>query len=155
MNLHELKQAGAAVYIDAGHAKWHPAREMAGRLRQAGIERADGFALNVSNFQATSANIAYGEQVSALVGGKHFVIDTSRNGIPATDPRAWCNPRGRALGVTPTTNTSHPLVDAFLWVKRPGESDGTGNGGPIAGQWWVEYALELSRMAATLSGLTS
>ena len=147
-----LNAKGAAVYIDAGHARWQPAPEMARRLRDAGIADAAGFALNVSNFQANSANIAYGEQISRLVGGKHFIIDTSRNGVPGSDPRLWCNPRGRALGVVPTTNTGHPLVDAFLWVKRPGESDGTCEGGPASGRWWSAYALELSRLAATLTG---
>jgi endoglucanase len=147
-----LKQHGASVYIDAGNAGWHQPPEMVRRLTQAGIAMADGFALNVSNFQATSVNVAYGEKLSALMGGKHFIIDTSRNGIPTTDPRQWCNPQGRALGVTPTTNTGHPLIDAFLWVKQPGESDGTCGGGPPAGQWWSVYALELARMAATLTG---
>lgn len=146
-----LKANGAAVYIDAGHAQWQAAAEMARRLNLAGIAMADGFALNVSNVQATSSNIAYGERLSRLVGGKHFVIDTSRNGIPGTDPKQWCNPRGRALGVAPTTNTAHPLVDALLWIKQPGESDGTCEGGPPAGTWWAAYALELSRLAATLS----
>ena len=150
-----LRAQRAAVYIDAGHASWHPAAEMARRLRDAGIADATGFALNVSNVQQTTRNIAYGEQISRAVGGKHFIIDTSRNGVPPADPREWCNPRGRALGVSPTTNTGHPLVDAFLWVKVPGESDGTCGGGPQAGQWWATYALELSRLAATLTGVTA
>jgi endoglucanase len=150
-----LNAQRASVYLDAGHARWHPAATMAGRLREAGIAEAQGFALNVSNVQGTSANIAYGEQLSRLVGGKHFIVDTSRNGAPVTDPRLWCNPRGRALGVVPTTNTGHPLVDAFLWVKVPGESDGTCGGGPASGKWWADYALELSRMAATLSGVST
>lgn len=149
-----LKAKGASVYIDAGHARWQPPEEIARRLNAAGIAHADGFALNVSNVQATSSNVAYGERVSRLVGGKHFIIDTSRNGIPGTDPRLWCNPRGRALGVAPTTNTGHSLIDAFLWVKVPGESDGTCGGGPPAGHWWSAYALELSRLAATLAGMT-
>lgn len=147
-----LKAHGASVYIDAGNAQWQDSAEMARRLTRAGIAMADGFALNVSNVQATSVNIAYGERVSRLTGGKHFVIDTSRNGIPGTDPRLWCNPSGRALGVVPTTNTAHPLVDAFLWIKPPGESDGTCGGGPPAGTWWAAFALELSRMAALVSG---
>lgn len=149
-----LKAQGASVYIDAGHSRWKPPAEMAERLRQAGIDHAAGFALNVSNVRATAENVAYGERVSRLVGGKHFVVDTSRNGIPGIDPKSWCNPRGRALGVKPTTNTGHPLIDAFLWVKLPGESDGTCGGGPAAGTWWAEYALELSRLAATVSGVT-
>jgi len=146
-----LTAQDAFVYIDAGHARWHPPEEMAQRLTQAGIATATGFALNVSNVQPTSLNVAYGERVSRLVGGKHFVIDTSRNGNPVTDARQWCNPSGRALGIAPTTNTGHPLVDAFLWVKPPGESDGTCGGGPPAGTWWSTYALELSRLAATLT----
>ena len=144
-----LKSQSAAVYIDAGHAKWHPAEKIAARLRQADIANADGFSLNVSNYIDNAANIAFGERVSRLVGGKHFIIDTSRNGLGnATD---WCNPRGQALGVAPTTNTGHPLVDAFLWIKQPGESDGTCKGGPKAGAWWTEIALELSRAASTLA----
>jgi endoglucanase len=147
-----LKAHGASVYIDAGNAKWHGPNDMARRLQDAGIAVADGFALNVSNVQATAANVAYGERISQLTAGKHFVIDTSRNGVPGSDPREWCNPRGRALGIAPTTNTGHPLVDAYLWIKQPGESDGTCGGGPDAGSWWAEYALELSRLAATVSG---
>lgn len=138
-----LEAGGAAVYIDAGHARWVGAADMAARLQQAGIARADGFALNVSNFETTAANIAYGEQVSRRVGGKHFVIDTSRNGLGPNGQ--WCNPSGRALGENPATRTRHALVDAFLWVKRPGESDGGCNGGPPAGKWWAEYALGLAR----------
>lgn len=150
-----LKAQNASVYIDAGNARWHSAEVMAARLTQAGIAQASGFALNVSNFQATSINVAFGERLSRLVGGKHFVIDTSRNGIPLTDASQWCNPRGRALGIAPTTNTGHPLIDAFLWVKQPGESDGTCGGGPQAGNWWAVYALELSRLAATLTGVST
>ncbi|MEV4441543.1 glycoside hydrolase family 6 protein [Streptomyces sp. NPDC049577] len=141
------------VYLDAGNPSWvMPADRMAEPLRRAGIDRADGFALNVSNFQTTEDSKEYGRRLSALVGGKHFVIDTSRNGNgPLSDggdhEKAWCNPAGRALGEPPTTRTGDGLVDAFLWVKRPGESDGSCRGGPEAGQWWQTYALELARNA--------
>jgi endoglucanase len=144
-----LKAQRASVYIDAGHARWHPPEVMADRLKQAGIGMADGFSLNVSNYIANSLNIAYGERLSRLVGGKHFLIDTSRNGIGSETQ--WCNPRGQALGIVPTTRTGHPLIDAFLWVKQPGESDGTCNGGPRAGSWWNEIAVELSRAATTIA----
>ena len=145
-----LKAAGAHVYIDAGNGNWQQPAEMANRLRKAGIELADGFSLNVSNFHATRVNIAYGERLSRMVGGKHFVIDTSRNGRGAALEKEWCNARNQALGTPPTAQTGHPLVDAFLWVKTPGQSDGVCNGGPRAGQWWAEYALELSKMAEAL-----
>ncbi|MBA3670963.1 MAG: glycoside hydrolase family 6 protein, partial [Gemmatimonadaceae bacterium] len=121
--------------------------DMADRLRKSGIDGADGFALNVSNFQANSVLMTYGDALSRLVGGKHYVIDTSRNGRGGAARREWCNPPGQALGTLPTTDTRRPLVDAFLWVKVPGQSDGTCNGGPRAGEWWPDYALGLSRAA--------
>lgn len=134
------------VYLDAGNADWIPPRRMAPALRRAGIAQADGFAVNVSNFETTASSTAYGERLSRLVGGKPFVVDTSRNGNgPYADGSSedWCNPPGRALGRTPTTVTGRRLVDAYLWVKIPGESDGTCRGGPPAGAWWPEYALGL------------
>ncbi|MET7573842.1 glycoside hydrolase family 6 protein [Streptomyces sp. NPDC005492] len=137
------------VYLDAGNAGWGHPDEIYQPLQRAGIAKADGFAVNVSNFYSTQDSIAYGKQLSAKVGGKHFVIDTSRNGKgPYTAGDAdenWCNPPGRSLGETPTTKTADPLVDAYLWVKRPGESDGTCKGGPKAGQWWASYALALAK----------
>lgn len=141
------------VYIDAGHSAWMQVEEAATRLKGAGVELAQGFALNVSNYRATDELIQYGKQISALVGGKHFVIDTSRNGNGppvVSDPSSeasWCNPPGRALGTPPTTTTADPLCDAYLWLKKPGESDGSCNGGPKAGAWWNEQALELARNA--------
>jgi endoglucanase len=144
---------GTAVYVDAGHSAWVPATEMASRLRAAGIERAAGFSLNVSNYQPTGDLLAYGREISALVGGKHFIIDTGRNGNGAPtgfapkDERNWCNPDGRALGRPPTNNTGDPLCDAFYWIEPPGESDGTCNKGPAAGVFWLDKALEMARNA--------
>jgi endoglucanase len=131
------------TYLDAGHADWIDAPTMAQRLRAAGVEDADGFALNVSNFEPTEDNVAFGSELSALLDGAHFVVDTSRNGNGPGDH--WCNPAGRALGEPTTTATGNPLVDAFIWVKRVGESDGPCNGGPSAGQFWLDYALGLAR----------
>ncbi|MEU6252061.1 glycoside hydrolase family 6 protein [Streptomyces sp. NPDC047043] len=137
------------VYLDAGNAGWGHPDQIFEPLQWAGIAQADGFAVNVSNFYSTKDSIAYGKQLSAKVGNKHFVIDTSRNGNgPYTAGKAdenWCNPPGRKLGESPTTKTSDPLVDAYVWVKRPGESDGTCKGGPKAGQWWASYALALAK----------
>jgi endoglucanase len=143
-----LKKApGARVYVDAGHPAWHPADVMAERLLQAGVEAADGFALNVSNFQTLESNISYGRTLRSLLAGKTFVIDTSRNGRGPDPQGEWCNPRSRALGRTPTLQTDIEGVDALLWVKRPGESDGSCNGGPGAGQWWREIALDMAQGA--------
>ncbi len=90
------------------------------------------------------------------------MIDTSRNGqgpwdpsaYPLSDPQDWCNPPDRGLGLAPTADTGNSLVDAYLWIKTPGESDGECNRGadvdpvrgyenPSAGDWFPEMALEL------------
>lgn len=143
-----LKQQSASiVYIDAGHARWHSATEMAKRLKAVDISAADGFSLNVSNFITSEESIAYGRILSEKIDDAHFVIDTSRNGAGPTDDMQWCNPPGRALGKLPSTRTGHALVDAYLWAKVPGESDGSCGGGPPAGVWWPDYALGLAKKA--------
>ncbi|WP_405472809.1 glycoside hydrolase family 6 protein [Streptomyces canus] len=141
------------VYLDAGNAGWGHPDQIFEPLKWAGVAKADGFSVNVSNFYSTKDSITYGKQLSAKVGNKHFVIDTSRNGNgpykDGDENERWCNPPGRALGETPTIRTADPLVDAYLWVKRPGESDGECKGGPQAGQWWADYALKLARGSDT------
>jgi endoglucanase len=144
----EVLEAGTRtdVYLDAGHALWLDVPTAAQRLRAAGVAKARGFSLNVSNFVATTETERYGEElVNALGGDSHYVIDTSRNGNgPGAD---WCNPPGRALGAEPTADAAGAHADAYLWVKVPGESDGTCGGAPPAGTWMPEYALGLAREA--------
>ena len=142
------RNPAAAVYIDAGHLRWHSPEEMAARLNQAGVDNARGFSLNIANFFTTEEEIGYGEAISGLTNGSHYVIDTSRNGAgPAPDsPLDWCNPSGRALGVPPTTATAGAHADAYLWIKRPGESDGScDRGDPPAGNFVNQYAIDLAR----------
>jgi endoglucanase len=135
----------AAVFLDAGHAKWAPAPVMAEKLKKAGIEDATGFSLNTSNYVLDADNIKYGHEISKLVGGAPFILDSSRNGNGPTADLEWCNPAGRHIGKLPTTETGDPLVLAYLWLKRPGESDGECNGGPKAGAFYMERALELAK----------
>lgn len=142
----QLTAAGGRVYIDAGHSGWLSPSEAADRLNQVGFEHAVGFALNTSNYNTTASERAYGEQISALTGGARFIIDTSRNGNGSNGE--WCNPRGRALGERPSVVAEPGGLDALLWVKLPGESDGTCNGGPAAGAWWQEIALEMAANAS-------
>jgi len=87
--------------------------------------------------------VAYGLKVSAQLGGKHFVVDTSRNGLGSgTD--SYCNSRGRALGVAPTTQTGEAAIDAFVWIKRVWESDDSCRAGePGPGQLYFDYTLGL------------
>lgn len=150
------RQPETHTYLDAGNASWvRDLPVLADALRRSGVDRADGFALNVSNYETTDASAEYGLELSrALEQGApdgtptaHFVIDTSRNGAgpPETGSAEgrWCNPPGRELGEPPTTSPDLLRVDALLWVKQPGDSDGTCGGGPPAGQWWPEMAADL------------
>ncbi|MBP2479075.1 cellulase/cellobiase CelA1 [Crossiella equi] len=135
--------ARAKVYFDAAHSSWHPAAEMAARLAAADIAgSADGISLNVSNYHTTAASVAFGKDVLARLGNSRLrmVVDTSRNGNGPLGSE-WCDPAGRAIGTPSTTETGDALVDAFLWVKLPGESDGCI---APAGQFVPQRAYELA-----------
>jgi endoglucanase len=194
-----------AVYIDAGHSAWHAVGTIAARLLANGIDEADGFFLNVSNYRTNQDLVRYGTMIAKCISYiddqngapndcanqywppadadawyashvpttadlAHFVIDTSRNGQgpwtpPAntySDPQDWCNPPRRGLGDRPTTrDTGSPLIDAKLWVKVPGESDGSCSRGlpagsidpewglvdPPAGAWFTQQAAQLIALA--------
>jgi surface protein len=138
----QLTAAGATVYIDAGSSNAGSPEEMAAKLHQVGIEDVRGFALNVSNFLPTADVRAYAEKLSTLLGGKSYVIDTSRNGNGGDGE--WCNTPGRALGATPGM-TTFGRQDANLWIKSVGASDGPCYGGPNAGTWWTQYAVDIAR----------
>ncbi len=136
----------ASVYYDAGNSNGLLPAIMAQNLLYAGVGNAAGFALNVSNYETTANNTAYGQQISALAGNKHFVIDTSRNGQGPTWDHQWCNPLNRGLG-SPSQGFSSGLVDGYLWVQNPGSSDGYCNGGPAAGSFSNSIACTLSANA--------
>jgi endoglucanase len=208
-------EAGAQtlVYLDAGNSHWQAVPTMATRLVQAGVQRAQGFFTNVSNYNLDSYETKYDTWVSECIafannsaeGGwrlgnysycasqyyspfgavdpnniatwgytdewyqqnlgtaeptTHFLIDTSRNGqgplaasiyadAPFYQPAAviqtlsngsWCNPPARGLGTHPTANTGVPLLDAYVWVKTPGQSDGSCDAAGGARAWdYVNY----------------
>jgi endoglucanase len=101
-------------------------------------------------------------QIQGLLGNASaslpFVIDTGRNGrgpldvapyaaapygqpqstLDALNAGAWCNARGAGVGYRPTSNTGNPLVDAYLWIKIPGQSDGACDSAGGARGW--DYA---------------
>lgn len=147
----------AQAYLDAGNPGMftNPA-QLAGPLVQAGIRYGRGFSANVANFQWTATMVAWSQGLEVALGGHvGAVIDTSRNGKgPYTGPDApqWCNPPGRAPGPAPQITPGPQGVDAYLWIKDPGVSDGPCNGGPAAGQYWAAYAEELAQTTGHLSG---
>jgi endoglucanase len=92
----------------------------------------------------------YAMELGSVQPVAHFVVDTSRNGNGPNDMSAyaaapynqppsvisglqagnWCNPPGAALGTLPQAlprPDTFPLLDAYLWVKTPGQSDGQCN----------------------------
>lgn len=189
----KLSLPHVSLYLDAAHGGWlgweanrrrtvaifKEVLDMAG-----GPERIRGFATNVSNVnpltgtdnnRLESTNPTPNEHlyVSAFAetlaqAGIHnmgFIIDTSRNGRSGirTVWGNWCNIRGAGLGEPPRV-APRPLVDAYFWVKPPGESDGTADpnaarfdencasadatpGAPEAGEWFSSYFVELMKNA--------
>ena len=102
----------------------------------------------------------YAQNMGSAVATTHFVIDTSRNGdgpnsmaaytsAPYDQPASvisslasgnWCNPPDSGLGLLPTANTGVPLLDAYLWVKTPGQSDGQcGSAGGVRAWDYADY----------------
>jgi endoglucanase len=163
------RKPNVTTYIEAGASDWRPAREMARYLRSAGVHRVRGFSLNITHFDTSPNNVRYGRQISRMLGGKHFVVNTDENGVGRVWYRrwisrarnqwktvnVWCNPRRSALG-TPPQAVNDPQLDGYLWMSRPGASAGSCRGwnprysmrgGPSAGSFWVERALSLARQA--------
>jgi endoglucanase len=138
----------ARVYLDAGNpGMFANPTAVARALKRAGILHGRGFSANVANFQWTGLTVSWSQRLERALGHHmKVVIDTSRNGngpYNGPDSPQWCNPPARALGVAPQLNPGPSGVDAYLWIKDPGASDGQCNGGPPAGQYWPAYALHL------------
>lgn len=137
-----------SAYIDAATKGWVPSSTMISRLSKSGLSMARGFSLDVSNFNTEPGEESYGESMVGYLGWKHYVIDTGRDGNGADGQ--FCNPPGRALGHKPQSDPhgKHSAIDAYLWVKPPGESDGScGKGDPAAGDFFATYANELAENA--------
>lgn len=189
----KLSRPNVHVYLDGAHAGWlgwEGNREnMADIVKEVlelagGTDRIRGLATNVSNYNAlagdygaklepstpTPNELTYVQKMSETfekkgITNKRFLIDTSRNGQGnlRTKWGNWCNIRGAGLGERPRVSPE-PLLDAYVWVKPPGESDGTANpaadrfdencvsadatpGAPEAGQWFESYLLGLVERA--------
>jgi len=189
----KLSLPNVFLYLDAAHAGWlgwdSNRQKIANIFKEVltaagGPDRVRGFATNVSNFNILHGDdgkklepsnpcpdeITYAQKLSeslAAIGmpNKGFIIDTSRNGRGGIRSKwgNWCNIRGAGLGERPRAAPEAPL-DAYFWVKPPGDSDGTADsraarfdancasdnaspGAPEAGQWFEPYFLELVKNA--------
>jgi len=135
----QLSKAGAWVYLDAGHSDWTPWKDRWKMLRKAGVAHARGFSTNVSNFRPLKDEHKYAKYMvrklrKAGVKGVKYVVDTSRNGAKKPVSGDVINPTWARIGAAPKLRFKGAF-DGTLWIKHPGESDGTTNGGPSSGQW--------------------
>lgn len=190
----KLSLPNVFLYLEAAHAGWLGFPKNIGRAAKlysevltmaGGANRIRGFALDVSNYDpavdpaktprdrtsAASDETGYAAdlaQALAEVGvtGKGFVIDTGRDGRAyiRSVASSWCNIKGAGLGERPRAAPA-PLIDAYLYVKVPGESDGTSDpnaprfdptcasedatpGAPQAGMMFDSYLIDLLKNAA-------
>ncbi|RHY82915.1 hypothetical protein DYB31_005739 [Aphanomyces astaci] len=133
----------AKVYADvASWANVAEATKVLNDLKTAG--RLDGVTINTSNYKTNAQLMSFCTAISGATGGLHCVFDTSRNYRGSVGDE-WCNSRSAGIGAPPGTDTGHPLVDYNLWLKVPGESDGTCSGrtadaqeGPSAGAFFPD-----------------
>lgn len=135
----------AWTYLDAGNPGWIAAATMAQHLNGAGLSKAHGFSLNVSNYYTTAQNITYANSINSYLSShygytKPFVVDTSRNGNGSNG--SWCNPASRKIGSATQLGGG---AEMLLWIKTPGESDGNCGvgGGSTAGQFLPQVAYDM------------
>jgi len=145
----------ALVYLEGGYSDANNAAYAARILNASGVGQVAGFYTNGTHLNWTINEIHYGEQISKLTHGAHFIVNTALNGRgpklnrhPSTQGiEDLCNPPGRGLGPRPTTSTGYSNVDAFLWAIVPGNSSGTCGGGPPGGVFWAARAVGLASRA--------
>src|ERR1035437_6947907 len=65
-------QPNVSVYLDATHSGWQAVGDAASRLVTAGVQNAQGFFLNVSNYQYTSNEVMYGTWVSQCIASGSY-----------------------------------------------------------------------------------
>ncbi len=142
------------VYLEGGYSDSNTPRYAARILNASAVDRIEGFFTNDTHLNWTVNEIRYGEAISRLTHGAHFVINTAQNGDgPKLSPHPitegiedLCNPPGRGLGPMDDTHTGFAHVDAFLWTHVPGNSSGCG-GGPPGGVFWAARAISLAARA--------
>lgn len=115
------------------------------------IGRIKGIAINTSNYRSNKEMSDSCARFNRVVTEKNYrcIIDTSRNYFSPPNGE-WCNAKTSGMGTLPTTQTNLTLIDYFVWVKPPGESDGECTGrtsdamvGPAAGQFFSDHFVNL------------
>ncbi|KAK3994418.1 family 6 putative glycoside hydrolase [Cladorrhinum sp. PSN332] len=176
--IQQLQASNIHLYLDVANGGWlgwqdnlaPTAAEVSTILQKAGTSaRIRGYSSNVSNYNPfstanpppyTSGSPSADESRYATSLGNalrarglptKFIIDQGRVALDGARKEwgEWCNVSPAGFGQPFTTSTNNAEVDAVLWVKPGGESDGTCGmaGAPAAGAWFDEYAQMLVRNA--------
>jgi cellulose 1,4-beta-cellobiosidase len=189
--IRRLSMPSVWLYLDAAHAGWLGWARNRAKIAQiyrdvltqaGGFDKVRGFATNVSNYDTLRGGdiarlepsdpcpdeLTYVEKLTASLAevgivGKGFLVDTSRNGRAGIKSKSgsWCNVAGAGLGERPQSSPA-PGVDAYWWIKPPGDSDGGSEpfapgydpncgaespdslrGAPRAGRWFAAQLLQL------------
>jgi cellulose 1,4-beta-cellobiosidase len=189
----KLSRSNVFLYVDAAHAGWLGWNDNRTKIAQifkdvltsaGGFDKVRGFATNSANYNILRGNdgqmlepsnpcpdeLTYVQKLSETLAAagmtnKAFLVDTARNGRGGIRTKwgNWCNIRGAGLGERPRASPS-PGIDAYYWIKPPGESDGISDptaprydamcsssdsvtGAPQAGQWFSAYFADLVKNA--------
>nr|AAR08200.1 CelA [Neocallimastix patriciarum] len=166
--------SNVSVYLDAAHGAWlgdstdKVAAVVKEILSNAPNGKIRGLSTNISNYQPVDSEYGYHQKLASALSAAgypdmHFVVDTGRDGV-AISSGTWCNLIGTGFGERPkgNPNPGMPLLDAYMWLKTPGEADGSSTGAradpvcaksdslpgaPDAGQWFHDYFVQLLKNA--------
>ncbi|KAG8830595.1 hypothetical protein FRC17_004667 [Serendipita sp. 399] len=145
-----LQLPNVAIYLDGAHAGWlgwegniEATAELMGELvKKAKVinpkAAVRGVATNVSNYnglgnqpQMGYDDLIYVRNLQPLLVAEgidaHFIVDQGRSGNQnyTRSGLDWCNNKNAGFGTLPTTKTPDPFIDAIVWAKPGGQSDGT------------------------------
>ncbi|OWZ20522.1 Glycoside hydrolase [Phytophthora megakarya] len=148
----------AEIYLDVGFWTLEKSdtadivAQIVKELAQTG--RVKGIALNTSNYRSTTQIAELCTNFQTAVGSTDMtcVIDTSRNfqEFANASSSAWCNVIKAGIGAPPTNVTDLDNIDYWVYLKPPGDSDGTCEDesedsmrGPQAGEFFNDHFIKL------------
>jgi endoglucanase len=125
------------VYLDGTHSAWLGVGDIAHRLVLAGVQKARGFFLNVSNFQTTSQQLHYGSWISGCIayarGEEARFKNCGSQYYPATatDESTWhLTDEWYAANLAGAVPTTHFVIDTSRNGQGPWAGPGPWTGDP-------------------------
>ncbi|TMW55465.1 hypothetical protein Poli38472_010347 [Pythium oligandrum] len=125
------KNPNADIYLDVGHWMLSSPSDLSNvasivrSLMTAG--RIKGISINTSNYRSNSELSSLCGNFRNAMSGTDLkcIIDTSRNYNGPSSQNEWCNYKGAGIGKVPTSDTGDANIAYYVWIKPPGESDGS------------------------------